>query len=35
MKITFLGAAALAVGFAVLIFLLRPRVSPPDPKEQP
>ena len=35
MKITFLGAAAVVIGIAVLVMFLRRDVSTPKPGEQP
>lgn len=35
MKITFLGAAVVVVGIAVLAMFLRGGASTPDPREQP
>jgi hypothetical protein len=35
MKITFLGAAAVVIGIAVLVMFLRGGASTPEPREQP
>ena len=35
MKITFLGAAAVVIGIAVLVMFLRRGTQSPEPKEQP
>lgn len=35
MKITFLGAAAVVIGIAVLVMFLRRSRAPSEPKEQP
>jgi len=35
MRITFLGAAAVVVGIAVLVMFLRGVASTPEPREQP
>lgn len=35
MKITFLGAAVLVVGIAVLVIFLRSGASTPEPRKQP
>jgi hypothetical protein len=35
MKITFLGAAVLVVGIAVLVIFLRDGASTPEPRNQP